>query len=185
VPAAPGCSWVVQPSAISWLLSKRDPGQQISPILGTIVRPNQNQRFGDFNDWRTLRDYEQNAGAVTALRLKLCKRTRHGAFVMSDQNSILSGSQSEHILVGYSVQFGGLGCLKVDSRLPPKCGIDDDSFQIIIGLKPNTQEDVSSWRAARNRAKTSGRLWLKGGKRRSSSCSPARMLASTSVWFAR
>src|SRR5271165_2856760 len=133
--------------------SKRYLRDSISPVVRSVVRPNQNQRLGHFADWGALRYNENHSGARPARRHKRCKSFRHGPLVVAYENSDLRCRRAQNGLIIKIVQTGCLRSLKIDTRLVAQGGVNDDPLQVAVRLKTNAQcfarSCEASWRRAR------------------------------------
>jgi hypothetical protein len=69
--------------------SKRNFGDQVSPVVRSVIRPDQNQGLNHVADWRVLRDDEKHSRARSAGCEKRGKGFRHCPLVVAYQNSRL------------------------------------------------------------------------------------------------
>src|SRR6185312_8430281 len=167
--------------------SKRNFGDQILPIIRSVICPNHNQRFDHFADWGVLRDDEKHPRARPARRHKRGKSFRRRPLIVAYENSGLCRRETQNGIVIEAIQSARL---KVEARFAAQSRVDDDPLQVVVRLKTDAQGFVRScvkisWRARLRRAYSSGRLSLKGGTERLIAASPSRTLESTSCSLAR
>src|SRR5947209_4836190 len=82
-------------------------------------------------------NHQKEARTLTATAHKLREYPRHCALVVADKNPALPGGQAQHQFVIHAVQSGTGRGLEIDTWLPARRRVDNDSFEIVVSLEPN------------------------------------------------